>query len=410
MLAAFVTGFAKEASSMIDERNKEISDRALSEMEALVKKKARADAAALERRDELRKQAAELRAYNVPEQQIVGMLESGYASAAIEKLKKAQVGTGDMKRLFTPFDPEDQRLVEDYIKTATTLTGTAPKAYLDEETAFGLKTRAGTRTRERAARTVGVPLEELYKTDLPEMGITPTGTLDLSVFATEKETDAPTTKDLKNKLADMAVKNKMSVDAYIKNTEEGATLASRIAGRELLGASDNEEKARTVDQIRKLINERLDEQITPLQFKNIIYDPNIQDYKSTLPGTPEALEVQRLRRKVATEVFTNAGLLKGNKIINRNAADALNRYAVVDYDTLTLKSWRPLAGAREGAAPAPVPSPGGAERPVPPAGAKPIPRDANGKVDTSKLVAGEMYASSTGEVRIWNGTSFQPAK
>ena len=55
MLAAFVTGFAKEASSMIDERNKEISDRAVSEMEALLKKKARADEAAMERRGELRK-------------------------------------------------------------------------------------------------------------------------------------------------------------------------------------------------------------------------------------------------------------------------------------------------------------------------------------------------------------------
>ena len=188
MLAAFVTGFAKEASSMIDERNKEISDRALSEMEALLKKKARADEAAMERRDELRKQAAELRARSgnrLTESQIVGILESGYGEIALEKLKSKSVGTADMQRLFTPTDPEDKRLVEDYIKTATTLTGAAPKERLDEEGAFGLRSRAGTRVREKAASIAGMPVEDLYKAELPEIGVKPTGTLDLSMFEDE---------------------------------------------------------------------------------------------------------------------------------------------------------------------------------------------------------------------------------
>ena len=192
MLAAFVTGFAQEASSMIDERNKDIADRALTEMETLLKKKMKADEAAIERRDELRKQAAELRARSgnrLTESQIVGILENGYGSIAIERLKEAGTISDDakMKKLFTPADPNDQRLIEDYIKEATTLTGKAP-AQIEETTAFGLKTRAGEAIRQRASAKAGMPLEEIYKTELPGISTKPSGTLDLSVLSTAKDT------------------------------------------------------------------------------------------------------------------------------------------------------------------------------------------------------------------------------
>jgi hypothetical protein len=194
MLAAFVTGFAQEASSMIDERNKEIADRALTEMETLLKKKMKADEAAIERRDELRKQAAELRARSgnrLTESQIVGILENGYGSIAIEQLKEAGTISDDakMKKLFTPADPNDQRLIEDYIKEATTLTGKAP-AQIEETTAFGLKTRAGEAIRQRASAKTGMPLEEMYKTELPGVSTKPSGALDLSVL--QREEKAPT--------------------------------------------------------------------------------------------------------------------------------------------------------------------------------------------------------------------------
>jgi hypothetical protein len=84
---------------------------------------------------------------------------------------------------------------------------------------------------------------------------------------------------------------------------------------------------------------------------------------------------------------------------------------VVDYKTLTIKSWRPVAGSTGGAgAPAAGEQPAAPTPADIPADAEPIPRDAKGKVDKSKLIAGKKYASSTGDVRIWNGTSFQPPK
>lgn len=189
MWSAFTKGFAEGATEAIKERDKEISDRALAEMESLLKKKTLADAKALERRDELRKQANELRARSgnrLTEAQIVGILESGYGEVALEKLKSKTVGADKMAKLFTPASPDDKRLIEDYIKEATTLTGKAP-IEVEEEGAFGLRSRAGSAVRQRAAATAGMPVEELYKAELPEMGTKPTGTIDLSIFEDEDE-------------------------------------------------------------------------------------------------------------------------------------------------------------------------------------------------------------------------------
>jgi hypothetical protein len=170
----------------------------------------------------------------------------------------------------------------------------------------------------------------------------------LSVFEDAEEEDTPTIKQLQGMLADQAVKNKMSVDDFIKNTDDGASLAARIAGRRLQGG-DEEDKARTASQIRTLVNSRLQEEIAPLQFKSITYDPNLQDFVVTIPGSPEAIQFLEKRRNVAADVFKNAGLLKGNKLSDRNAADAISPFAVVDYKTLTIKSWRPVAGSTGGA-------------------------------------------------------------
>ncbi len=187
MWSAFTKGFAEGATEAIKERDKEIADRALAEMESLLKKKTLADAEAMERRDELRKQANELRARSgnrLTEAQIVGILESGYGEVALEKLKSKTVGADKMAKLFTPASPDDKRLIEDYIKEATTLTGKAP-IEVEEEGAFGLRSRAGSAVRQRAAATAGMPVEELYKAELPEMGTKPTGTIDLSIFEDE---------------------------------------------------------------------------------------------------------------------------------------------------------------------------------------------------------------------------------
>ena len=410
MWSAFVTGMAEKATSLIDERDKEIQEKIDKQLEKMYQDAAVTKKKAELRRDTLESTARELMTLGVSQEQAATLLQNvGPEGAAnmVERLKSAKQVTPEKIRAALSQVKTSKAPLDEVIARQTTPTATEVQAP-QMRGAFGLPSRAG---KEFAETARGI------ETELPAIPTT-AQPLDLSVFEDAEEEDTPTIKQLQGMLADQAVKNNMSVDDFIKNTDDGASLAARIAGRRLQGG-DEEDKARTASQIRTLVNSRLQEEIAPLQFKSITYDPNLQDFVVTIPGSPEAIQFLEKRRSVAADVFKNAGLLKGNKILDRNAADAISPFAVVDYDTLTIKSWRPVAGSTGGAgAPAageqpaaPTPAPSPARRPADvPAGVKPIPRDADGKVDKSQLVAGEKYASSTGDVRIWNGTTFQPAK
>ena len=410
MWSAFVTGMAEKATSLIDERDKEIQEKIDKQLEKMYQDAAVTKKKAELRRDTLESTARELMTLGVSQEQAATLLQNvGPEGAAnmVQRLKSAKQVTPEKIRAALSQVKTSKAPLDEVIARQTTPTATEVQAP-QMRGAFGLPSRAG---KEFAETARGI------ETELPDIP-TKAQPLDLSVFEDEEEEDTPTIKQLQGILADQALKNNMSVDDFIKNTDDGASLAARIAGRRLQGG-DEEDKARTASQIRTLVNSRLQEEIAPLQFKSITYDPNLQDFVVTIPGSPEAIQFLEKRRSVAADVFKNAGLLKGNRLSDRNAADAISPFAVVDYKTLTIKSWRPVAGSTGGAgapaageqpaAPAPAPSP--ARRPADvPAGVKPIPRDADGKVDKSQLVAGEKYASSTGDVRIWNGTTFQPAK
>ena len=410
MWSAFVTGMAEKATSLIDERDKEIQEKIDKQLEKMYQDAAVTKKKAELRRDTLESTARELMTLGVSQEQAATLLQNvGPEGAAnmVERLKSAKQVTPEKIRAALAQVKTSAAPLDEVIARQTTPTATEVQAP-QMRGAFGLPSRAG---KEFAETARGI------ETELPAIPTT-AQPLDLSVFEDAEEEDTPTIKQLQGMLADQAVKNNMSVDDFIKNTDDGASLAARIAGRRLQGG-DEEDKARTASQIRTLVNSRLQEEIAPLQFKSITYDPNLQDFVVTIPGSPEAIQFLEKRRSVAADVFKNAGLLKGNRLSDRNAADAISPFAVVDYKTLTIKSWRPVAGSTGGAgAPAageqpaaPTPAPSPARRPADvPAGVKPIPRDADGKVDKSQLVAGEKYASSTGDVRIWNGTTFQPAK
>lgn len=421
MWSAFVTGFAKESSAIIEERNKEISDRVLAEMDTLIKKKSEAEETSQTKRDVARKQAEALRSLSgqqLSDAQIVGILNTGEADTVIKQLRQRRVGPEKLQQLFVPADPEAQADLEQYLGEVGKLTGQAPVRTEMERGAFGLRTRAGEAARARGLAAAGMTEEELYKTQM----VRPTGvegTLNISALLEEKESDAPSTKQLQGQLADKAVEAGMSVQDYTK-TPEGSKLAARIEGRRLQGTDDEGEKARSASQIRTLVNTRLQEEIAPLQFKSITFDPNLGDFVVTIPGSPEAKQFLEKRRAVVADVFSNAGLLKGNKLSDRNAADAISPFANVDYNTLTIKGWRSVAGSRPGgeaapaaqtpaaptvapAAAAPAPKPAGL-----PEGARPLPLAADGKVDQGQLEAGIIYYSRTGNVRLWNGSGWQP--
>jgi predicted Holliday junction resolvase-like endonuclease len=402
MWSAFVTGMAEKATSLIDERDKEIQEKIDRQLEKMYQDAAVTKKKAELRRDTLESTARELMTLGVSQEQAATLLQNvGPEGAAnmVERLKSAKQVTPEKIRAALAQVKTSAAPLDEVIARQTTPTATEVQAP-QMRGAFGLPSRAG---KEFAETARGI------ETELPAIPTT-AQPLDLSVFEDAEEEDTPTIKQLQGMLADQAVKNNMSVDDFIKNTDDGASLAARIAGRRLQGG-DEEDKARTASQIRTLVNSRLQEEIAPLQFKSITYDPNLQDFVVTIPGSPEAIQFLEKRRNVAADVFKNAGLLKGNRLSDRNAADAISPFAVVDYKTLTIKSWRPVAGSTGGAgAPAAGEQPAAPTPADIPAGVKPIPRDADGKVDKSQLVAGEKYASSTGDVRIWNGTTFQPAK
>jgi hypothetical protein len=405
MWSAFVTGMAEKATSLIDERDKEIQEKIDRQLEKMYKDAGETKKKAQLRRDTLESTARELMTLGVSDVQAAALLQNvGPEGAAnmVERLKRAKQVTPEKIRAALSQVETSEASLDEVIARQTTPTATEVQAP-QMRGAFGLPSRAG---REFAETARGI------ETELPAISTT-AQPLDLSVFEDEEKEDTPNIKQLQGRLADQAVKNNMSVDDYIKNTDEGASLAARIAGRRLQGG-DEEDKARTVAQIRTLVNTRLQEDIAPLQFKSITYDPNLQDFVVTIPGSPEAKQFLERRRNVVADVFKNAGLLKGNKLSDRNAADAISPFAVVDYDKLTIKSWRPVAGSTEGSAPAAgegQAAPAPASKPTDiPVGAKPIPKDAKGKMDMDKLVVGQLYASSTGDVRIWNGTTFQPPK
>jgi hypothetical protein len=402
MWSAFVTGMAEKATSLIDERDKEIQEKIDKQLEKMYQDAAVTKKKAELRRDTLESTARELMTLGVSQEQAATLLQNvGPEGAAnmVERLKSAKQVTPEKIRAALSQVKTSKAPLDEVIARQTTPTATEVQAP-QMRGAFGLPSRAG---KEFAETARGI------ETELPAIPTT-AQPLDLSVFEDAEEEDTPTIKQLQGMLADQAVKNNMSVDDFIKNTDDGASLAARIAGRRLQGG-DEEDKARTASQIRTLVNSRLQEEIAPLQFKSITYDPNLQDFVVTIPGSPEAIQFLEKRRNVAADVFKNAGLLKGNRLSDRNAADAISPFAVVDYKTLTIKSWRPVAGSTGGAgAPAAGEQPAAPTPADIPADAEPIPRDAKGKVDKSQLVAGEKYASSTGDVRIWNGTTFQPAK
>ena len=343
MWSAFVTGMAEKATSLIDERDKEIQEKIDKQLEKMYQDAAVTKKKAELRRDTLESTARELMTLGVSQEQAATLLQNvGPEGAAnmVERLKSAKQVTPEKIRAALSQVKTSEAPLDEVIARQTTPTATEVQAP-QMRGAFGLPSRAG---KEFAETARGI------ETELPAIPTT-AQPLDLSVFEDAEEEDTPTIKQLQGMLADQAVKNKMSVDAYIKNTDDGASLAARIAGRRLQGG-DEEDKARTASQIRTLVNSRLQEEIAPLQFKSITYDPNLQDFVVTIPGSPEAIQFLEKRRSVAADVFKNAGLLKGNKILDRNAADAISPFAEIDYDTLTLKSWRPVAGATEGTAPA----------------------------------------------------------
>jgi hypothetical protein len=435
MWSAFVTGFATKATELIEERDKEIQDNLKVQLSEMYKSRQKALQTSETRRDELKKTASQLRGYGLPDAAISEIITSGDSDTIAELLQKEAVAGTLSSEKITKFlgersGQQPSEALDSIIKRLSTPVKSTTRMPIAKEMegAFGLPTRAGERATKEFLATTGMSQAELEATEMPEVPLTATP-FDFSVFAEDEKSKGVI--ELENKLSDLAqgMEGKTTAEkmANAVKTDEGKKLQAQIAGRIFLEAQrkaktekDETLKPRSAEQIRKLVNTRLQEEIAPLQFKEITFDPNLQDFVVTIPGSDEAKRFLRMRQAVARDVFENAGLLRGNRVIDRNVADAISPFAEVDYDTLTVRGWRQVAGAPRGeesvgGPPVPVEPPaggGGAARgaparrptaqPAAAAGAVPIPRKPDNTIDKEKLQNGTAYVSESGAVRIWN--------
>jgi len=356
MWSAFITGAATKAVDIIEERDKEIQEKLSLNLKAMEEEAKQTRKKGETRRDQLREAASQLIAFGMSPDQ-VNTLIANYGEdtlkVTIDTLKEQGGVRPEKAQQFLGETPAATGDLESTIARMTTPTvPERPAPATQMRGAFGLPSRAPAEFEERAKRLA---------TELPEPAM-PTTALDFGVFAEEDKPKGVV--ELEGKLTDMAVAAGMSVEDFIK-TDDGKSIYAQIVGRTFLEAArkskDEEVKDRSTEAIRKLVGDRLQEEITPLEFNNaVVFDPGVGDFIVTIPGTEDAKRFQEKRKRIVQQTFRDTGILGAdNKIIGgRNAADALNRYAVVDYENLRVKSWRnsPLQQPEQTTAPPSAPA------------------------------------------------------
>ena len=198
MWSAFLTGAAKQATTLIEERDKEIRDNMNIRMNEMYKRAEVAKKEAEERRDELTGLANELVGAGFDEREAAYLLQNPeQAKKIIAYADKTGGITAEKKQQLFSKNKEHLNALEDetpqeYIKRVTTL-GTGGRTSLmapgETEGAFGLPSRAAERGMSEFLAKAGRTKEDVMATELPSREIKPLG-LDMTVFAEEEK--APT--------------------------------------------------------------------------------------------------------------------------------------------------------------------------------------------------------------------------
>jgi hypothetical protein len=179
MWSAFVTGMAEKATSLIDERDKEIQEKIDKQLEKMYQDAAVTKKKAELRRDTLESTARELMTLGVSQEQAATLLQNvGPEGAAnmVERLKSAKQVTPEKIRAALSQVKTSEAPLDEVIARQTTPTATEVQAP-QMRGAFGLPSRAG---KEFAETARGI------ETELPAIPTT-AQPLDLSVFEEEEE-------------------------------------------------------------------------------------------------------------------------------------------------------------------------------------------------------------------------------
>lgn len=389
MWQAFVTGFAKQATEDIKERQKEIQDEIKLEMAKRAKESEEATKKADKERESRYSLARQLNAVmsgvsDMSEEDKKGRIAALIANPEmgkkfIEAVTEGRIGADALGSFveLPKVEPgvSKPRVLPDEIMEQFKPRPKAAAAEPDYSKVagpFGLPmSGAATRARTSAMAQFGLTEEQARGVEFVPPAEDITGAkFNLQVFAEERKPKDVVT--LEGQLADYAQSQGLSIEEA-RLTDRGKNIQAKIDGRVLLAAErkgTEEEKSRSASAIRQNIAARLRERFQPLEFDKILqWEPDQQgggNYRVLIPNSEGARKYQKERIEEIKDYFSSAGLInsEGKIVGGRNAADALDAYAVVDYENMKVKSWR--TSPLETKAPATSTAPARGETAAPP--------------------------------------------
>lgn len=416
MWQAFVTGFAEKATSLIEERNKEIRDEIFMQMNQRAKENEKVKEKAQLRMEKMRETARDLQSIlgnkfgEQTESIVAELLLSGDPDTIIKQVRAGEIGVDQIGNFVKLDKAAKPRTVEEVITgMAPRAKAAAPRVAGEETTAFGLPTRVGEQTRKSFMARTGMTEAESAGLELPEVP-RPTAKFDYDVLR-------PAAKD---SLAGRIDKYSRAVlDA---DTDEERQAAQTELNRALRVKAMQEKKEGTGGDKESDIRSNfriLDGTIKSSMAGpgDLVVDRETGSYLYSRSINPDIrAKIERARVEGFRDLANSYANADGS--FSQEAVRVMKAFGI-KFDKNNRPMWD--AGAAQKPAPAdaePVATPAApsAAKAKPAAisesvkaSALPIPRTPEGEIDVAKLQAGKVYRTKDGtSYRIWNGQGWQP--
>ena len=411
-ITALFAGVSSGVAESIEGRNKQIRNGAVKQLDQLVSEAEAKEKGLKTERDTLSQQARQLSSFRgannigLTQDQIIGLIQQPEtAKALIEELKnKKDLSEVDMATVFKVGKPGTQMPPEDYIAKKTSIAiPTKEEPAKVVRGAFGFESPALKQAEAEFESVSGRKASEVKaiargKVDLGADFKPMEGTVDLRQFGNPESLSNVQNK-LRDNIANGESLNTPTNKKLLEKLRADATIKSMFEGDGEGG------KPRTTAAINSVIDKSLRAGLDPFVVKGVVrFDPTVNDY---VPITGDAAAIKSFidhKNKLIQDQAKALGILDkdGNVKGGRNATDALLPYANIEDGKVV--SWKsaavPPKADGEPTTPA-APKAAVSEKPLT------IPKTADGKIDGTKLIAGQKYTSSDGSIKTWNGTSWQ---
>jgi hypothetical protein len=376
MWAAFLTGAATKATSLIEERDKEIQDDITLKINEMYKSAQETKKKAETRADKLREFASQLKALGFSDDEAVAVISSGEANTenvinlATEKAKVSPVTAEERTGLLPGGVKSMPGGIQEFIRKQTTPVVPEGATLFPRDQmrgAFGLPTDAATRTTKSLLARTGMTEEQLLGR-LPEQELSSIE-LDLSVFSTEK------TKTLAQRLDAERV-------ALFEAEEAGNSEAADTARKRINGLVRAQQEGKEIEEgvkppsradyradVNNARRTAVQELVVELGGANFVPNPQTGDLEY-VGADPKARERIRLAMEERVRKYTQA-FMDSAGVVPADLADTLRGFGYT-----VPKNNRPFGGAP------PVPTPAPGETDVAPAA------PGSSRLPTSRIGAG----------------------